>query len=54
MKTGDQIRMLKKISRRVRPGTVPGALVDVTTGGTFVRPIARPSRGGGSGPARWM
>lgn len=54
MKTGKAIRELRKLSRRVRPGTVPGALVDVTTGGTFVRPVIRRARGGVSGPARWM
>jgi hypothetical protein len=54
VKFSKRIRELQKIARRIKPGSVPDALVDVTTGGTFVRPTARRVRGGVGGPARWM
>lgn len=52
-----QIRGLRQLAKRLRPGSVPGALVDVTTGGTFVRQIGNRrgnNRTGGGGPSRWM
>lgn len=51
------LAQLNRQARRLRPGSVPGALVDVTTGGAFVRPIAT-GRGNkrttNNGPSRWM
>lgn len=52
-----QIRGLQKLAKRLKPGSVPGALVDVTTGGAFVRPLnsgRRSGTGSGGGPAKWM
>jgi hypothetical protein len=46
-----QIRRLQKLARTLKPGSVPGAFVDSTTAGTFIRPMGRSrvrsSQGGG-------
>jgi hypothetical protein len=49
-----QLSQLRRLGRRLRPGSVPGALVDVTTGGAFIRPIPKRNNSGKGGPAKWM
>lgn len=51
-----QFRELRQLQKRLRPGSVPGALVDVTTGGTFVRTLGTGTRKrtSGGGPSKWM
>ena len=49
-----QLSQLRRLGRRLRPGSVPGALVDITTGGAFIRPIVRSKNSGKGGPAKWM
>ncbi len=52
-----ELARLNRQARRLRPGSVPGALVDITTGGAFVRPIANgrgSKRTTNTGPSRWM
>lgn len=49
------LRQLREAQRRLKPGTVPGALVDSTTGGVFIRQI-KPRRGrqsSGDGLSKW-
>jgi hypothetical protein len=50
-----QLKELRALAKRLKPGAVPGALLDSTTGGTFLRPLGR-SRvrsGDGGGIARY-
>lgn len=48
------LSQLRQLGRKLRPGSVPGALVDITTGGAFIRPIPKRKTDGRGGPSKWM